>query len=100
MYKHLTQQEFIQIVQMSKPQEFTQDGLKALYNSLLECEKDTCISCAGELELDIEELCVNFCEDTLENALDKFCVPCYSALINQTRVIPVGNTGRVVYNNF
>lgn len=62
MKRTVNEYEFIMIMKEFRPDNFTDEGLKALFDYLEEWEED----CGEETELDPIGLCCEFCELTLD----------------------------------
>lgn len=68
-----------------RPDNFTYDGLTALYDYLTSYEED----CDTELELDIIAFCCDFTEDSISNILDNYGLDNLEDLQDRTTVIYV-----------
>ena len=91
-------EDFYNAFKSSRPNQFTYDGLKSLYDYLIQYEEDT----GEELDLDVIALCCDYTEyknfqelkkeyldyETLEDFQDK------------TTVIPIENTQGLIVRQF
>ncbi len=79
-----------------REEQFTRDGLKALFNYLEELGED----CGTEIELDVIALCCEFVEyDSLEdfhNEYDKSDYPTLEVLTDYTQVIKIDNDSFII----
>ena len=100
--------DFTKAFEAMRPDNFTYEGLSALYDYLLQYEADT----GEELELDVIAICCDFSEDTWQNIAQAYDVetdPSESDEENQQRVADyltdegayVGESGgSIVYRDF
>lgn len=98
MYKNISFQDFRdEFAVMDRKDNFTYDGLKALFEYLEEIEEDTC----EPIELDVIALCCEFNEDPLEEVLKNYELESLEHLQDETRVINFDEkTGLVLYEIF
>lgn len=62
--------EFRDSFQQIRPDNFSYDGQKILFNYFEEFEEDT----GEEFELDVIAICCDFSEDSFENIADLYCI--------------------------
>ena len=91
-------EDFYNAFKSSRPSQFTYDGLKSLYDYLIQYEEDT----GEELDLDVIALCCDYTEyknfqELKSNYLD---VKTLEELSEKTSVIPVENTKGFIIQNF
>jgi hypothetical protein len=91
-------EDFYNAFKSSRPNQFTYDGLKSLYDYLIQYEEDT----GEELDLDVIALCCDYTEyknfqELKSNYLD---IKTLKELTEKTSVIPVENTKGFIIQNF
>ena len=78
---------------MGRKEQFSYEGLNALYDYLTEMEE----SCDMQIELDVISLCCDFCEyDDLEEVLNEYDLSSLRDLQNNTSVIELKNGGIII----
>jgi hypothetical protein len=96
MYIQVTETMFKDEFKAIRPDNFTNEGLSALYEWLTELEEDT-----GEpMELDVIAICCDFSEEPLQDVLDNYRLESLEELQDNTMVIAVLDNGNVVYQVF
>jgi hypothetical protein len=79
-----------------REEQFTRDGLKALFNYLEELGED----CGAEIELDVIALCCDYVEyenmDEFHNEYDKSDYPTLEVLRDHTEVIEIDNDSFII----
>lgn len=98
MYTVVTECGFIQAFEKSgRGEQFSYEGLKALYAYLTELEEET-----GEsIELDVVSLCCEYSEyDSIEEAMDDYGCDSRNDFENRTLVIRIPDTARVIIRCF
>jgi hypothetical protein len=96
MYIQVTETMFKDEFKSIRPDNFTNEGLSALYEWLTEPEEDT-----GEpMELDVIAICCDFSEEPLQDVLDNYRLESLEELQDNTMVIAVLDNGNVVYQVF
>ena len=81
-----------------RPDNFSYDGLKALYDYLINLEDDTGV----EMEFDPVELCCNYSEyDNFEQLKNNYSdIENFKELEDETSVIKIPNTKRFIIQNY
>ena len=96
MYIQITETMFKDEFKAIRPDNFTYDGLSALYEWFIDYEEDT-----GEpMELDVIAICCDFSEEPLEDGLDNYGLDSLDELHDNTLVIAVLENGNVIYQIF
>lgn len=98
MKKTITEFEFINGFQEStRSDNFSLEGLKALYDFLTQIEEDTDM----EIEFDVIGLCCEFTEyENLEEIKEEYDIESMEDLEMETLVIKVEGTERIIIQSF
>lgn len=104
IFKELNENEFVnEFKRFDREDNFTKEALSYLYDELESFEED--------IKLDIISICCNYSEYTIEEAKKQYneSINFNNNLNNQkfidklreyTTVIPIGNTGRIIIEDF
>lgn len=79
-----------------RPENFSYSGLEQLYSYLEEYEDST----GCEMELDVIALCCDFSEDTIKYFLDFYSLNDLDELRDNTTVIEIPGTDRVIIQDY
>lgn len=82
-------------VRMGRKDQFSYEGLGALFDHIKSLEQDT----GEEFELDVIELCCDFTESSLEDALEETDCKDLDDLIYNKGTVIVVNEETVIYSN-
>ena len=104
MKQTINEYQFRRAFETTRPNNFSYEGLKALYEYLEEYEEDT----EQEIELDVIGLCCDFTEyDSLEDFQKEYydeevgdCYEDIEEIENETIVIPIEGTEGFIIQNF
>ena len=100
--------DFQRAFEALRPDNFTYEGLTALYDFIIQCEDDTGI----EHELDVIALCCEFSELSIEEIIRTYGIDCDDVeddsidqavmdyLCDNTTVLPQLSNGSIVFVNF
>ena len=95
MYQTINNNEFHDIFNAVRPDNFTYEGLNALFDSLEQFEEES----GEQVELDVIAICCDYTESTLIEALDAYNLESPDQLRDLTTVIELSN-GRIIYIAF
>lgn len=95
IYQSITETMFKDAFRSLRPDNFSYDGLSALYNYFTELSDD-----CGDIELDVIAICCEFSEEPLVDVLENYGLDSLEQLQNETMVIAVLDNGSVVYQVF
>ena len=87
--------DFADAFRAIRPDNFSHDGLRALFDYLEEYEE----SCDQTIELDVIALCGDYSEDSIENVLKEYDMADIEELRDNTQVIDVDDE-TIIYSAF
>jgi hypothetical protein len=96
MYIQVTETMFKDEFKAIRPDNFTNEGLSALYDWFIEYED----SVGEPMELDVIAICCEFSEEPLQDILDNYNLESLEELQDNTLVIAELDNGNVVYQVF
>jgi len=94
MKKTMSSYNFVDDMMDIRPDNFTREGLFALYDYFMEYED----SCGTEIEFDPIAICCGFTEDSIENHLSNYGLSCLEQLEDNTTVIMVDEDNCIIQN--
>ena len=95
MKETVTENRFIDIFTSRRPNQFTYEGLSALFEHIEQYEED----CDTEIELDVIGLCCDYCEyDNLKEFQDEYGeeYETIEDIENETIVIPINEESFII----
>jgi hypothetical protein len=99
MYRIITQEEFIKEFKEIRPNNFSHEGLIALYEYLTEVEEE---EHDNDIEFDVIAICCDYTEyESLEEIKKQYKnIETFEDLTEYTWVIQIPNTERLIIFNF
>lgn len=92
--KTVGKSEFMDDFRSIRPNDFSYDGLEALYNYLEDLSDDI----GEDIELDVIAICCDYTEDTIEYFLNQYELETLEELEDNTTVIRVDNKNIIIQN--
>lgn len=95
MKQSINNYDFHNAFNSMRPNNFTYEGLNALFEWLEQYEEDT----GEQIELDVIGLCCEFTENSLSNVLEDYGLDTLEGLQNKTMVIKL-DEDNIIYQNY
>lgn len=95
MKKTINNSEFHDSFNKIRPENFSYEGLNALFEYLEQYEQD----CGVEIELDVIAICCEYSEDSIENVLKAYDLESLDELKDNTTVIEV-DEDTIIYQQY
>jgi len=96
MKKTVNFYEFRNDFETLRPNNFSYEGLTVLWEYFQEYEEST----GTEIELDVIAICCDYTESTISEALDNYGLNSIEELEDQTIVLTIPETDRIIYLNY
>jgi hypothetical protein len=92
MYTQISKSKFHDAFSVVRPNNFSYEGLDALFNYLTELEDGT----DSKIELDVIALCCDYTEDSNEHHLSNYSLDSIEELAEHTTVIKVNDETSII----
>jgi len=96
MKKTIDFYEFRNSFEQLRPNNFSYEGLDVLWEYFAEYE----VSTNTEVELDVIAICCDYTESTIIEALNNYSLDSIEELEQETIVLPIPQTDRIIYLNY
>lgn len=96
MKKTIDFYEFRNSFEQLRPNNFSYEGINVLWEYFQEYEEST----GTEIELDVIGICCDYTEGHIDDVLKDYGLDCIEELEDQTIVLPILNTNRIIYLNY
>jgi len=94
MKREFNEYDFINAMMDMRPDNFTYDGLKVLWEHFEQWEEDS----GMEMNFDCIDICCSFSEDSIENHLSNYDLESLDELRDNTSVIMVDEDNCIIQN--
>ena len=96
MKKTINIYDFRNAFETLRPNDFSYEAIEVLWNYFEEYEEST----DTEIELDVIAICCDYTESTISEALEDYSLHSIEELENETIVLPIPQTDRIIYLNY
>ena len=95
MYQEISFSEFHDQFMSCRPENFSYEGLRLLFDYLVQYEEDTSI----KIELDVIAICCDYSEDSIKNVLENYSLESLEELERETIVLKIDDEN-IIYQNY